>query len=271
MSDPVVQKAILPVAGIGKRLRPLTLTVPKALVEVCGRPLLDYVLDELHSAGIREVGIVASPRHEARFRAYIRNQSRRFNPIKFHIRIQKEAYGSGHALICAEDLVRNEPFVVRFCDDLLFSSSEHPLKTLLTNFRKHRAPIFMLTRVPKAVMSNYGVVGIRRTLDSKLYEINRVVEKPRTLEELRNGTALSNLTVVGAYVLTPKIFKHIKKLVEIMPPLQDGFPITAAFNLELKRGGKVCGLEFTGVRLDCGTLGGLVKAESTIRSSFASA
>lgn len=257
-----ITKLVLPVAGLGKRLRPLTNRCPKALVPLRGRPLLDYMLEEAEKSGIGEVALVINPRHEKYFRAYLKDFKKRFRGLKIHLRFQYSPGGNGHAIIQAADVVKNEPFAVRFCDDII-SCNPSVLASLIQYFKRYRAPILLLERVPKQKISSYGVVAIKKarkpqgTLPAgNLYRITEIIEKPSLLR------APSNLSIVGGYILTPAILRNLQKIADSLPVIApDALPVAVALQVELILGGKIYGWEFACKRFDCGTLAGLKNAE----------
>ncbi len=259
-----VTKLVLPVAGLGKRLMPLTRKTPKNLLEVNGKPLVEYAFEEAVQAGLKDVILIVGPVHNRRFEDYIKKASKKFPSLKFHIRVQETPAGNGHALICAADILKEEPFAVRFCDDILISDSPI-LGSLLKIFEKHRASSILLERIPKNQVSRFGVVGISnpetiKNVKGKIYRINRVIEKPPV------RLAPSNLIVVGGYVLTPTVLRNLIKIAEALPNAAiDSIPINVGLQIELITGKKIYGWEFIGKRLDCGTLEKFQKAQIEIK------
>ncbi|MDP2598371.1 MAG: sugar phosphate nucleotidyltransferase [Candidatus Liptonbacteria bacterium] len=261
-----VTKLVLPVAGLGKRLLPLTKTVPKNLIPVCGRPLLEYVLQEAVDSGIKEVILIINPAHRRQFASYLRLNSKRFLSLKFHIREQTTPGGNGHAIVQAHDILAGSPFAVRFCDDVVMAK-EPVLKSLMDIYRTYRSPVLLLERVPKKLVSRFGVVGTKRVKSqkskvksSKVYQITKIVEKPKAKD------APSNLTIVGGYILTPEILRNLKSVADTLPVIaDDALPLAVALQIELILHGRVLGWEFTGLRLDCGTLEKLKKAEEYLK------
>ncbi len=264
-----VTKLILPVAGLGKRLLPLTEHTPKNLIQVNGKPLLEYVLEEAVESGIRDVVLVVSPSNRENFKEYIKKNGKRFPSLTFHIRIQETPGGNGHAIIKAYDLVTDEPFAVRFCDDVIL---ENPpiLKSLIDLFNRYKSSVILLEQVPKSTVSRWGVVGFEKIkkgtpssfLGGKIVKINKFVEKPKIKD------APSNLTFVGGYVITPKVLRNFKEVADVLPSVaNDALPIFVALQIELLTGGTIYGWEFPGRRLDCGTLEKLQQTELFLKNN----
>lgn len=255
-----VRTLVLPVAGLAKRLRPLTLNKPKALVEIRGGTLLDHVLDEARGTSIRRIILIASPRHRAHFEQWLRAERRRYPEFKFFVRYQEYPAGNGHAILQAYDLVRKEPIAVRFCDDIL-PDRPSPLSSLLSLYDRFRGSVVLLERVPRKRVSHYGVVkaapvrGIK-DLCGAVYRISDIVEKPPI------SRAPSRLTIVGGYVFTPTVIRNLKKIADSLPSAgADALPVAIGLQVEFILGNPVYGWEFSGKRLDCGTLAGLEIAE----------
>lgn len=256
-----VKTLVLPVAGLGKRLRPLTLRTPKNLLPVGGRPLIEYALEEAAETGIRDVAAVVSPRHRAQYARYFTSVGKRFPHLRLHLRLQEEPIGNGHAILQAADVVKSAPFAVRFCDDLIVAR-EPVLRSLIKFYEAYRAPIVLLERVPRRSVSRYGVVGVTRagkrpTLPAgPLYRLRSIVEKPAAAK------APSNLIIVGGYVLTSAILRNLGKVADSLPAAgADALPLAIGIQVEFIVGGKVYGWEFSGKRLDCGTLEAIRKTE----------
>jgi len=261
-----VTKLVLPVGGLGKRLLPLTRRTPKNLIPVNGRPLLEYVLEEAVKSGIKEVILVVNPFNLKDFRRYLKKSAKKFLGLKFHIRIQETPGGNGHAVVQALDLVKNEPFAVRFCDDIILDKKP-PLASLIEIFKLYRSPVLLLERVPKKLVPRFGVVGVKKINRSsalkqggRIYQITKIVEKPKLKH------APSNLTIVGGYILTPEVLRNLKNVADTLPVIaDDALPIAVALEIELLLGGKIYGWEFPGRRLDCGTLDKLKKTEEFLK------
>src|SRR3989344_6721270 len=251
---------VLPVGGLGTRLHPLTIHTPKALVKVAGRPLLDYMLIEARDAKIKDVVLVIKPYQRAAFEKYVRRSRTLFPSLKFHIKLQYKPLGDGHAVAQAADIVKNRPFAVRFCDDIVLGRVP-ALTHLIAHERRQNGSVVLLERVPKKIVSRYGVVGARK-IGKRLYRIFRIVEKPVMKD------APSNLTIVGGYVFMPSIMRRLKLAVRALSSKEKDV-LRLAFVLEdgLAKKEKIFGWELEGVRLDCGTLEGIARAEKYIRKS----
>lgn len=262
-----VTKLVLPMAGLGTRLLPLTKDTPKNLLEVNGKPLVEYALDEANDAGIKDAIFVVHPLHKSRFREYVRKNKKRYPRFSFHVRVQETPAGNGHALLPAADILKHDPFVVRFCDDVIQSKS--PLiKSLVSLFRACKGSVVLLERVPKKDVSRYGVVGVQKVdatpkVGGSLYQISQIIEKPKI------RLAPSQLIIIGGYVLAPTVLRNIRKVAESLPhAANDALPIAVGLQIDLIVGGKVFGWQFPGRRLDCGTLENFRKTEAILNPSL---
>lgn len=243
---------VLPVAGRGTRLQPLTNDRPKALVELSSRPLLSYFLEEAVLSDITDVVLIISPEFLGQFEAYLSGAQVLFPQLRFHLYIQTEPWGHGRALLTAYDFLKGKPFIVRFSDDVIFS--DVPTNTSLRRaFELHNAPIILLEKVPIEKISQYGVVGISESFSEDLHHISHFVEKP--------DVPPSDLAVVGGYVFTPELLEHLREADPCAPQVADGLLINEAFYRELAREGKIVGLTLSGRRFDCGGLEGFQAAE----------
>lgn len=251
-----IKTAVLPVAGLGSRVMPLTVHQPKAMIGIVDRPMIHYIIDEIVAGGIKQIVIVTGP-NQKEFKGYIRHlQSEpewKKLRIKFNFVIQKHPNGNGDAIYIAKKLLRNHPFLVYFPDDLLEISTQ-PTKTLIKMFNKVGKPIVALEPVPKIDVPKYGVVKPSRTKLSKdLYLIEDVVEKPKLSE------APSNLTIIGRYVLNSDILNELSKL---YPIKNKEIGLADALKNYVLQGGKLYGWHFRGARFDAGSKIGILKAQA---------
>lgn len=263
-----VSTLVLPVAGLGKRLYPLTENCPKALVRVNGRPLLEYVLYEASQSGIAHVVLVISPQHETHFREYLSHAETLFPALRFSVRVQQEPLGDGHALLQADDLIGENPVAVRFCDDLCLDK-ESVLGSLIRLYSARAGSVLLVERVSKNIISRYGVIGTDPTFvdlsrnggSGGVHKVLSFVEKPLPEE------APSDLGVIGGYVLAPSVLQKLRALsARIVPGHHDALRIADGLKAELSAHGDVYALEFTGSRLDCGTVEGFQAAENHLRT-----
>lgn len=253
-----IRTLLLPVAGLGQRLQPLTLTTPKNLIRLNGKPLIEYALAEARAAGIEEAVVIVGPQHRSHYLAYLAQAERRFPDIKFHFRLQRDPWGDGHAILQARDLVAGEPFAVRFCDDVIVD--ERPtLPRLIEHSRVRQSSAILLERISPDDVSRYGVVAAQK-VGGQIHRITGVVEKPAVAE------APSNLIIVGGYVLESRIMDRLAFMSAGMKREKDALRISHALTFEIAAGASVHGWEFSGMRLDCGTLKGLRKAEEHVQA-----
>jgi UTP--glucose-1-phosphate uridylyltransferase len=259
-----VTKLVLPVAGLGKRLLPLTKHTPKNLVPVNGKPMIEYVLEDAVVSGIRDVILVIGPKHRTHFASYIKKSQKKFPTLTFHVRIQETPGGNGHAIAQAYDLIGDEPFAVRFCDDVLVGNPP-VLKCLIDIFDRYQSSILLLERVPMKMVFRFGVVGLKKVKKGKkvdffggaIHEITKIVEKPNVKD------APSNLTIVGGYILTADIVRNLRIVADTLPIVaDDALPLAVALQIDLILKNKIYGWEFPSRRLDCGTLEKLREAEA---------
>lgn len=268
MKKQKVRKAILVVAGVGTRFLPATKSIPKEMMPLIDKPVIQFLVEEIVRSDIREIVFVVSPgkeaimshfRHNPSLERFLHNAEKRdlLNHIRhlhrqarFHVAYQPRPLGNAHAVLCAKRFIRNEPFAVLFGDDIV-DGDPPALKQMLSIFNAYQEPIIALERVPWAVVSRYGVVGGVK-IKNRLYRINEIVEKPSRRK------APSNLTVVGKYILTPGMMKYVEKT----KPRPGGETfLTESFRDYVAGGGWVLGYEFRGIRFDCGDKLGYLKAK----------
>jgi len=262
-----VTKAIFPVAGLGTRSLPATKALPKEMLPVVDKPLIQYAVEEAYAAGIREM-IFVTGRHkraiEDHFDTTFELESaleksnkqellaivRAIKPDDMecvYVR-QAQPLGLGHAVLCGRSLVGNEPFAVLLPDDLMIGTP--PILAQMTaEFDKHGASMIAVQEVPAEHTRRYGIVG-GKAVGDRLVDIDRMVEKPAP------DVAPSRLGVAGRYVLTPRVFDEIanqKRGVGGEIQLTDGIA-------GLLRHEKVYAYRYEGRRYDCGSKEGLLQA-----------
>jgi len=250
-----VKTAVIIVAGLGTRLMPLTLHQPKAMVSVVDRPIIHYLIDELVSAGIKNFIIVHGANQESikKYTAYLKNEPEwKKYRLNFKFTLQKELRGSANALLAAEKLVNNEPFLVYFGDDILEDRIQ-PAKIFMRYFSKVRTPILLLQKIPKRLSIKYAIVKPVK-ISKDFYKILEIEEKPKP------QNAKSNLGAMGRFLLTPDIFNAIRKSEKIFRNKKE-IAVADAIQVYLQSGGRVHGWVYNGRHFDCGSKIGLIQAQ----------
>jgi UTP--glucose-1-phosphate uridylyltransferase len=261
-----VRKAVIPVAGLGTRFLPATKTVPKELLPIVDVPSIQYVVQEAVDAGIQEIifvtgrgkdGIedhfdeapeleqILAERGQTEMVAMLRRIAEMTEVVSVR---QKKPLGLGHAVLCARDLVGNEPFAVMLADDVI--DSEIPcIRQLLEIFEEKKESVIALMKVPEEEVHRYGVIR-GKEVNKGLYQVEATVEKPPARE------APSSMAIIGRYILRPEIFAILESL-----PSGKGGEIQLTDGLSrLVQDRKVFGCEFQGERYDIGDKLGFVRA-----------
>jgi len=263
-----VSKAVFPVAGLGTRFLPATKSIPKEIMTLVDRPLIQYAIDEARAAGIKEFIFVTSrgkgaledyfdnsPVLEAALKRggksdllkILRDTDMESGAIAY-IR-QHKALGLGHAVWCARRLIGNEPFAVILPDDVI--AAEKPvLQQMVEAYEETGGNIVAAMEVSPARASSYGVLDIAEDMGS-MVKVKGMVEKPAP------GTAPSNLAVIGRYILTPKVMQNITK---VRSGAGGEIQLTDAIAEEIAKGRDVFGYRFRGQRFDCGSKAGFLQA-----------
>ena len=267
--SPKVRKVVITAAGLVTRFLPATKAMPKEMLCVVDKPIIQYAVEEAVASGIEHVIIVtgrAKSSMEDHFDiAYelettlrergkhdLVKESRKVSDLASvsYVR-QKQPLGLGHAVLAARDLVGNEPFAVILPDDLIDSPARPALRQMIDVFEKTGDPVIALLKVALADISAYGVIrGDRDATNARLHLLKELVEKPKREE------APSDLAIMGRYVLTPDIFDDLAKTAhdksgEIQ--LTNGLRALSARR-------RLLGYEFEGARYDAGQKLGFLKA-----------
>ena len=261
-----LRKAVIPVAGLGTRFLPATKTVPKELLPIVDVPSIQYVVQEAVDAGIEEIIFVTGRGKdgiedhfdEAPELEQILTNRGNTEMVKTLRRIaemievvsvrQKVPLGLGHAVLCARDLVGDEPFAVMLADDLV--DSEVPcVKQLVDIFNREKESVIALMQVPLEEVHQYGVIK-GKEIAPRLYQIEATVEKPVSSE------APSRMAIIGRYVLRPEIFTILQN----QPPGRGGEIQLTDGLATLARQRKMFGCAFSGERYDIGDKFGFVRA-----------
>ena len=262
-----VTKAVFPVAGMGTRFLPATKAMPKEMLPIVDKPLIQYAVEEAIAGGITDLIFItgrnkrAIPDHfdkayeleaelEARGKKALLNLVRGIIPSHVncvYIR-QTEALGLGHAVLCAKPVVNNEPFAVILADDLI--DAEQPAMKQMTDlFSYYQCSILGVQQVAREETRSYGIVAAQ-PITRHLSKVDAIVEKPEP------AAAPSTLGVVGRYILTPRIFHHLENL-----PKGAGGEMQLTDGIaQLLKEQQVLAYAFEGVRYDCGSKIGYLKA-----------
>ncbi|HQO28988.1 MAG TPA: UTP--glucose-1-phosphate uridylyltransferase GalU [Accumulibacter sp.] len=263
----VVKKAVFPVAGLGTRFLPATKASPKEMLAVVDKPLIQYAVEEAYAAGIREMIFVTGRTKrsiedhfdtavelEAELAAGGKNDLMTLvhsitpdDMVCIYVR-QARALGLGHAVLCAERLVRGEPFAVLLADDLMLGKP--PIMQQMTElYAERRCSILAIQEVPENQTQRYGIIK-GETMAADLLNVTGLVEKPHP------RAAPSNLGITGRYVLTPAIFDLIRK-----QPRGAGGEIQLTDAIASLLGQEqVLAYRYQGQRYDCGSKLGLLQA-----------
>jgi UTP--glucose-1-phosphate uridylyltransferase len=263
----LVHKAIFPVAGLGTRFLPATKAQPKEMLPVVDKPLIQYAVEEAYAAGVREM-IFVTGRHKRPIEDHFDmtyelevalEQSRKHDLLEvvrsvkpddmecIYVR-QAQALGLGHAVLCGQRLVGNQPFAVLLADDLMVGDKPI-LAQMVEQFQEWRASILAVQEVPAEHTRRYGVVaGIE--VNDRVVDVQRIVEKPAP------EVAPSRLGVAGRYILTPGVFHEIAT-----QPRGVGGEIQLTDGIaSLLRREKVFAYKYAGKRYDCGSKEGFLEA-----------
>ena len=264
-----ITKAVFPVAGLGSRFLPVTKASPKEMLPVVDKPLIQFAVEEAAAAGITDMIFITGRNkraiedhfdkaYELETELVLRNKQALVEQVQaatppgincIYIR-QAEALGLGHAVLCAEPIVRDEPFAVLLADDLI-DAAVPVLRQMVDVAAREAAPIIGVMHVAPEAISSYGIVETQpEPIDPRLGRVLRIVEKPAP------GTTPSTLAVVGRYVLSPRIFHHLRNM-----------PAGAGGEIQLTDGiaglltdERVLAWQFDGRRYDCGSRLGYLEA-----------
>ena len=255
----MIKKCLFPAAGYGTRFLPATKAVPKEMLPVLTKPLLQYGVEEALSAGINNMAIVTGrgkraiedhfdDAYELESQLYNTPKAHYLNEIKEIIKQstftyirQKKMLGLGHAILTAEPLIGDEPFAVILADDLCDCSHSGVLSQMIKVYDQYNCSVVAIEEVPMQETSKYGVIAGNLIDNSyNTFQVTGMVEKP----EAKN--APSNMAIIGRYILTPDIFNILEN---IKPDKNGEIQITDALNIQAKKG-KVIAYKFKGKRFD---------------------
>ncbi|HAG50923.1 MAG: UTP--glucose-1-phosphate uridylyltransferase [Deltaproteobacteria bacterium GWC2_42_51] len=261
-----IRKAVFPAAGFGTRFLPATKAIPKEMLPLIDKPLIQYSVEEAKKSGLEEVIIITGmgktaiedhfdvsfelemllkERNKTDMLKMIEELS---NFIHFSYTRQKKPMGLGHAIHCAKNLVGMEPFAVFLSDDVI-DSRIPVMKQMVDVFHRYPYTILAVQRVPKKEVHHYGIIEARK-IAPRVYEVLDMVEKPHP------SNAPSNLAIIGRYILMPEIFKALE---ETKPGRGGEIQLTDGLKV-LSRKQPIYAYEFEGERFDAGDKLGFIKA-----------
>ena len=263
----MIKQAIIPLAGLGTRMLPLTSVMPKELMPINGKPNLQYILEECIDAGVKKfIFIISQKKHSIKkyffndkfYKEIIKKKKDKrlieeFKKIKRYQKMIKFVYqnkpkGTGDAVLRCKKYIKNRYFLMLLPDDLIIK--KNCSKEMIRLHKKTNGSVIATKRVNRKTVSRWGILSIKNK-KKRYFQIKDVVEKPSTKK------APSNFAIIGRYILPTKIFREIKKL----KPGQGGeIHITDAIRSLIRKKNKFYGNIFTGKYLDCGTLDGYINS-----------
>ena len=263
----MIKKCLFPVAGYGTRFLPVTKSLPKEMLPIVDKPLVQYGVEEAYAAGMTDMAFVtgrgkrAIPDHfdtsyeleteisgtgKEKQLAEIRNL---IDNCTFTYTRQTQMKGLGHAILTGETLIGDQPFGVVLADDLCLAEERSVLAQMVELYKQFRCSIVAIEEVPMEHISSYGVISGEKVRDD-IYRVTDMVEKPEA------DKAPSNLAVIGRYILTPDIFDILRNT---KPGKNGEVQLTDAIMTQAKNG-CVMAYKFKGRRFDCGSVDGFIEA-----------
>ena len=271
----MIKQAIIPLAGLGTRLLPLTSVFAKELLPINGKPGIEYILDECIEAGIKEVVFIISKKKQM-IKNYFYNDSfykkiikKKKDPriIKEYKKIlrykkmikfvyQNKPLGTGDAVLKTQRFIKDKFFLMLLPDDLIIK--KNCSKSMINIHKRYKSSVMASMNVNKKTVSRWGIFKLSKMLDKKNYLIKDVIEKPSI------ATAPSNKAVIGRYILPKKIFSKLSK----QKPGKGGeIHITDAIQSLIQENNKFVAHTFSGKYLDCGSMNGYIKSTLEIAKS----
>lgn len=267
----MIKKCLFPAAGYGTRFLPATKSMPKEMMPVVNKPLIEFGVDEALEAGMTGMCIVTGRGKHSLMdhfdinyelehqisgtakEAKLKDIRAIMDGASFTFIRQREMKGLGHAILTGRELVGDEPFAVVLADDLCINKEQGVLKQMVALYNQFRCSIIAVEEVPDDETHKYGVIKGEMIKDD-LFRVDDMVEKPDP------GTAPSNLAIIGRYILTPDIFDIIEKTA---PGKGGEIQITDALLTQAKSG-CVLAYKFKGKRFDCGSVPGFIAATNYV-------
>ena len=268
----MIKQAIIPLAGLGTRLLPLTSVFAKELLPINGKPGIEYILDECIDAGIKEVIFIIS-QNKKMIKNYFYNDNFYKNIIKkkkdpriikeykkilrykkmIKFVYQNKPLGTGDAVLKTRKFIKSNFFLMLLPDDLIIK--ENCLKSMIKTHKKYNSSVMASLKVNKKTVMRWGIYKLGKKIDKKNYIINDVIEKPSM------NNAPSDKAVIGRYILPKKIFSKLSKL---KPGKGGEFHITDAIQSLIYEKNKFIAHNFSGKYLDCGSMPGYIHSGKEI-------
>lgn len=267
----MIRKCLFPVAGYGTRFLPATKSMPKEMLPIVNKPLVQYGVEEAIAAGMTTCAMVTgrgkraiADHFDISFElehqisgtgkeVYLESIREVLDKGVFTMVRQREMKGLGHAILTGEVLIGNEPFGVVLSDDLCLNEGPGVLSQMADLYRQFRCSIVAIQEVPMEDVHKYGVIA-GESLEEGIYRVDKMVEKPDA------AVAPSNLAIIGRYILTPDIFDILRET----PPGANGeVQLTDALQTQAQQG-CVMAYRFKGRRFDCGSVPGFVEATNFV-------
>ena len=262
-----IRKAVIPTAGYGTRFLPVTKAIPKEMIPIVDKPVIQYIVEEAQQSGIEEILIITGHGKRAiedhfdtniDLELQLRQQGKDqllhlvqdISSINIHYIRQKHMRGLGDAIRCAESFIDNEPFAVLLGDDVVYNPEQPALKQMMDAFSRLGATMLGCQEVPQELVSRYGIVQGQPTDDDRVVKLIDMVEKPAVDE------APSRLAALGRYILTPDIFEILRR---VQPGKGGEIQLTDALRLMADREA-VYAYTFSGRSYDTGNKLGFLKA-----------
>jgi len=268
----MIRQAIIPLAGLGTRLLPLTSVFAKELLPINGKPGIEYIIEECIDAGIKEIIFIISKKkmmiknyfyNDLFYKNIIKNKKdsriiieyQKILKYKKMIKFvyQNKPLGTGDAVLKTMKYIKGNYFLMLLPDDLIIK--DNCSKSMITIHKKYKTSIIASMKVDKKNVSRWGIYNVDKKIDKNNFIINSVIEKPKQKE------APSNNAVIGRYILPKSIFK---KLLKLKPGKGGEIHITDAIQLLINDNHKFIGHSFSGKYLDCGTMSGYIKSSLEI-------
>ena len=267
----MIKKCLFPVAGYGTRFLPATKSMPKEMLPIVNKPLVQYGVEEAIEAGMTTCAMVTGRgkrsitdhfdiSYELEHQISGTSKEMHLESIRgvldkgiFTMVRQREMKGLGHAILTGESLIGNEPFGVLLSDDLCLNEGPGVLSQMEELYRQFRCSIVAIQEVPMDEVHKYGVIAGQKLKDN-IYQVDEMVEKPDV------DAAPSNLAIIGRYILTPDIFDILR---ETEPGANGEIQLTDALQTQARKG-CVMAYKFKGRRFDCGSVPGFVEATNFV-------